>query len=164
MNKLISIIAVIWSLLIPGSIFAQYKAALQASSENKALKDYFAKNNIQPTKTPSGLYYVITKPGTGENAKPGQQVHINYVGKLLNGKKFDANVDEHFENVHPFSFTLGTGQVIQGWDEGIRYFNEGAHGWLYIPSSLGYGDRAMGSVIPANSALVFEIEVTDIEN
>ena len=76
---------------------------------------------------------------------------------LLNGEKFDSSLDRN----QPFSFQLGQGMVIRGWDEGITYFNKGASGTLYIPSTLGYGSSGAGGVIPPNAILIFEIQVLD---
>ena len=140
----------------------QAHAGQQAPIDDKILRDYFAKNNITPQKTASGLYYTITKEGTGEKAKSGQKVSMSYLGKTLDGKKFDANVDENFHNIKPFSFTLGVGQVIKGWDEGVALLSKGGKATFYIPSSLAYGPQAMGAAIPANSNLIFDVEVLDI--
>ena len=146
---------------------AEGKQAKLKLSEDKELKDYFAKNNIQATRTESGLYYTIKKEGTGENAKPGQKVSMNYIGKLLNGKEpFDANVDENFVSKPgkaPLTFGLGQHQVIAGWDEGVQLLKKGSRGTLYIPSYLAYGERAMGAGIPANSILVFDVELVDMQ-
>ena len=86
---------------------------------------------------------------------------MNYTGKLLIGTPFDSNVDPQFGHVSPFVFALGTGQVIRGWDEGIALFKKGGKGVLYIPSSLAYGERSPGPQIPANSVLIFDVEVVD---
>ena len=99
----------------------------------------------------------ITKIGNGDNAASGDNVTVHYTGMLLNGEVFDSSV----ERDQPFSFQLGQGMVIRGWDEGITYFNKGAKGKIYIPSSLGYGPSGAGGVIPPNAVLIFEIEVLD---
>lgn len=142
---------------------AEEKSAKQKLTEDSELKEYFAKNNIKATRTETGLYYVISKEGTGENAKPGQKISMNYVGKLLNGKVFDKNVDSNFNNIRPFSFTLGQHQVIQGWDEGVQLLKKGSKGTLYLPSNLAYGERGAGGGIPPNSILIFDVELTNIE-
>jgi FKBP-type peptidyl-prolyl cis-trans isomerase len=82
---------------------------------------------------------------------------------LLNGEKFDSNVDPKFNHVQPFEFTVGIGQVIKGWDEGLQLLNKGGKAKLIIPSSLAYGSRGAGAAIPPNSPLVFDVEVTDIK-
>jgi FKBP-type peptidyl-prolyl cis-trans isomerase FkpA len=138
------------------------KSASQKGIDDKILQDYFAKNNLKPTKTASGMYYSIEKEGTGENAKKGQDVTVNYTGKTLDGKTFDSNVDSNFHHVQPFNFPLGEGHVIKGWDEGVALLKKGSQATLYIPSPLAYGARQQGP-IPANGILIFTVEVTDIK-
>jgi len=142
------------------------KAAQQMPVDDKILQDYFTKNNIKATKTASGLYYVINKPGKGDNAKAGQLVSMNYIGKTIDGKQFDANVDENFQPLKDkqlFTFPLGQGRVIKGWDEGVQLLNKGSKATLYVPSPLGYGPRGAGADIPPNTVLVFNVEVVDIK-
>ena len=141
---------------------AEEKVAVEKLNEDKQLKDYFAKNNIKATGTESGMYYVITKQGTGDNAKAGQKVSMSYLGKLLNGKVFDKNVDSNFVCTRPFTFNLGQHQVIQGWDEGVQLLNKGTRATFYLPSYLAYGPRGTGG-IPPNSILIFDVELTNIE-
>lgn len=143
------------------------KEAAQAGVDDKLLQDYFTKNNIHATKTASGLYYVITKEGTGDVAKNGQSVTMNYIGKTLEGKQFDANVDESFKRLkdrEAFTFPLGGHQVIKGWDEGIALLKKGSKATLYIPSPLAYGPQSPSPDIAPNSVLVFNVEVLDIKN
>ena len=137
------------------------EAENRISAEDNLIKDYIKKKKLgkKVFKTESGLYYLITKKGTGENAKPGQTVSMNYTGYLLNGTVFDSNVDSAFNHVQPFEFPLGQGRVIKGWDEGIAMLNKGAKAKLIIPSRLAYGSRPMGEKIPANSILVFDVEM-----
>lgn len=138
------------------------QAAKQIGIDDKLLQEYFKENKITATKTASGLYYKIDKKGAGENAKPGQKVTVNYTGKTMDGKTFDSNVDPQFQHVSPFSFTLGQGQVIKGWDEGVQLMKKGTKGTLYIPSTQAYGANGQGP-IKANSILIFDIEVTDVQ-
>jgi FKBP-type peptidyl-prolyl cis-trans isomerase len=136
--------------------------AKQADANDEiAIKKYIAENGLgkKVKKTASGLYYLITKKGTGPNAKPGQTVSMNYDGMLINGSKFDSNTDSAFNHVQPFNFPLGQGRVIKGWDEGIALLNTGAKAKLIIPSRLAYGSRSMGAKIPANSPLIFDVEM-----
>src|SRR5262249_31786938 len=146
----------------------QEKAAAQMPIDDKILQDYFAKNSITAQKTASGLYYTVSKPGSGSNAKPGQLVSMYYIGKTLEGKQFDANVDDGFQLLkgrEVFTFPLGRGQVIKGWDEGVALLNKGAKATLYIPSPMGYGpDGAGGGAIPPNAILVFNVQVLDIKD
>jgi FKBP-type peptidyl-prolyl cis-trans isomerase len=138
----------------------------QSAFDEKTLKDYFTKNHIEASRTPSGLYYVITKKGSGEKAKAGQTVSVNYIGKFMDGKVFDATVDEKGQYVNgrtAINFSLGQGQVIKGWDEGIQLLNPGCKATLYIPSGLAYGAMDRGP-IPANSILVFDVELLSASN
>ena len=158
---------ILGSLLLVGSLFVSNKsvAQSQAAQDDKILTEYFAKNNIKATKTSSGLYYVITQRGAGAHAKAGKKVSMNYVGKFLDGKVFDGNVDDNYKPVNgrgPLDFTLGVGQVIRGWDEGVQLLNPGSRGELYIPSGLAYGPSGRGP-IPPNSILVFNVELLSAE-
>jgi FKBP-type peptidyl-prolyl cis-trans isomerase FkpA len=141
----------------------QVDPAQQAIVDDKLLQDYFAKNGIKATKTPSGLYYAISQKGLGPNAAPGKKVTMNYTGKTMDGKVFDSNTDPKFNHVSPFSFTLGVGQVIKGWDEGVQLLQLGSRGSFYIPSGLGYGPSGTGGAIPPNAVLIFDVEVVGID-
>ena len=129
----------------------------QLSIDLELIDNYLKENNINATKAESGLHYVVTKKGSGENAAPGDNVTVHYTGMLLNGEVFDSSLERN----QPFSFQLGQGMVIRGWDEGITYFNKGSEGTLYIPSSLGYGPSGAGGVISPNAILIFDIQVLD---
>ena len=98
---------------------------------------------------------------TGEAAKTGDTVAMNYTGRLQNGTVFDSNVDPKFQHVEPFTFTLGAGQVIAGWDEGIVGMKVGEKKTLVIPPSKAYGPNDYGP-IPGNSTLTFEVELLAI--
>jgi len=134
-------------------------AAGQMKKEESAIQDYLTKNNLKAEKTESGLYYIVNEPGEGGFPEPGQKVEVHYTGTLLDGSKFDSSKDRN----QPFQFDLGQGRVIRGWDEGIPKFQKGGSGILVIPSPLGYGNRAQGPKIPANSTLIFEIELLDFK-
>lgn len=138
-------------------------AARQKGVDDKLIQEFFVKNKIKATKTPSGLYYRITKQGTGAAPKAGQKVTVNYTGKTLDGTSFDSNVDPKFNHVQPFQFMLGMGQVIKGWDEGIALMKKGSKGTLYIPSPLAYGAQSPSPLIPANAVLVFDVELVGFE-
>ncbi len=143
------------------------QVGLQKIKDESALKAYFKKNNITPTKTASGLYYIIEQAGTGNKPIVGDNVTMNYRGTLLDGTAFDSNIDTAFQHVTPFKFKLGKQQVIQGWDEGIALFTKGTKAKLFIPSTLAYGAQARpGSKanpkgIPTNSSLIFDVELVD---
>ncbi len=109
--------------------------------------------------TASGLKYQDLKVGTGPVAKSGQHVTVHYVGTLTNGKKFDSSLDHG----QPFAFNLGAQEVIAGWDEGVAGMKVGGKRKLTVPPALGYGDRAMGDAIPANSTLIFEVQLLGVK-
>lgn len=124
----------------------------------QVLDAFIAENGIEATPTESGLIYVCTKQGKGEQPQAGQNVKVHYTGKLLDGTVFDSSV----ERGEPISFPLGSGYVIPGWDEGIALMRKGETGVLYIPARLGYGARNVGP-IPPFSNLIFEVELVDFE-
>lgn len=136
-------------------------ARTQMEKEDALLQEYFQKQGIQPEKTASGLYFMITKPGTGPQIRAGQQVTVNYTGTNLEGIPFDSNVDPQFSHVEPFRFTAGR-DMIEGWNEGILLLNKGAKARFFIPSPLAYGPNPPAPGIEANSPLVFELEVMDV--
>ena len=109
--------------------------------------------------TPSGLKYIDTVVGTGAMPKPGQQVTVHYTGTLDDGTKFDSSVDRK----QPFSFIIGVGQVIKGWDEGVGTMKVGGKRTLIIPSKLGYGANGAGGVIPPNATLHFDVELLSVK-
>jgi FKBP-type peptidyl-prolyl cis-trans isomerase FkpA len=137
------------------------RAAKQGPLDDKKIQEYIKENNLNAQKTASGVYYVVTQPGTGANAADGQTVSVKYKGTLLNGKEFDSS--EKSNGGNPIEFPLGQGQVIKGWEEGIKQFNKGAKGILLIPSPQGYGSMARGADLPANSILRFDVELVDIK-
>lgn len=98
------------------------------------------------------------KPGTGDEAVAGKTVDVHYTGWLTNGTKFDSSVDRG----RPFSFRLGAGEVIAGWDQGVAGMKVGGKRKLTIPPTLGYGARGAGGVIPPNATLVFEVELLGV--
>jgi peptidylprolyl isomerase len=114
------------------------------------------------TKTPSGLEFEDTTPGTGASPTKGQTCVMHYTGWLwendAKGKKFDSSVDRG----SPFSFPLGVGRVIKGWDEGVASMKVGGKRTLRIPPDLGYGARGAGGAIPPNATLLFEVELLEL--
>ncbi len=118
--------------------------------QRQQIRNYIADHNLQADSTASGLFYVIDEPGNSEHPTGLDVITISYTGTLLNGDVFDSNP----------SFTYRLDQLILGWREGIPLFGKGGKGTLIIPSNLGYGSQAVGS-IPANSVLVFDIELFD---
>ncbi|MFL1877075.1 FKBP-type peptidyl-prolyl cis-trans isomerase [Hansschlegelia beijingensis] len=115
----------------------------------------------QATTTPSGLKIVETQVGSGAPAKVGNAVRVHYTGWLeeggQKGKKFDSSVDRG----QPFTFRLGVGNVIPGWDEGVAGMKVGGKRTLIIPPELGYGAQGAGGVIPPNATLIFDVELIE---
>ena len=112
-------------------------------------------------KTKSGLQYIDVKVGDGDEAKAGKKVTVHYTGRLKDGKKFDSSKDRD----EPFSFDLGAGDVIKGWDEGVAGMKVGGTRKLIIPPELGYGARGAGNgLIPPNAELHFEVELLKVGN
>lgn len=123
-----------------------------------------SEDKIDPAKmkkTDSGLKYQDVKEGKGADAKKGQNCQVHYTGWLWEdgkkGKKFDSSVDRG----EPFTFKVGQGQVIKGWDEGVGSMKVGGKRLLLIPPELGYGENGAGDVIPANATLLFEVELLE---
>lgn len=108
--------------------------------------------------TESGLKYIDEQVGEGATPEPGQTVTVHYTGVLENGQKFDSSRDRG----RPFSFKIGVGQVIKGWDEGVGTMQVGGRRQLIIPPELGYGSRGAGGVIPPNATLVFDVELLEV--
>jgi len=136
----------------------QNQPALTAVTENNNLIANNTMSDANTVTTDSGLKYVQLKEGTGATPKPGQTVSVHYTGTLENGTKFDSSRDRG----KPFSFKLGAGQVIKGWDEGISNMKVGERRQLIIPPDLGYGARGAGGVIPPNATLIFDVELLKI--
>jgi len=113
----------------------------------------------QEVTAPSGLKYTDLVVGSGAEPKPGQTAVVHYTGWLLDGTKFDSSKDRG----QPFSFPLGQGRVIRGWDEGVATMRVGGTRRLTIPPELGYGARGAGGVIPPNATLAFEVELLDLK-
>ncbi len=108
--------------------------------------------------TASGLQYEDLVEGTGPEAKAGDSVQVHYTGTLTDGSKFDSSRDRG----SPFSFQLGAGRVIKGWDEGVAGMKVGGKRKLHIPAALGYGSRGAAGVIPPNAELIFEVELLGV--
>jgi FKBP-type peptidyl-prolyl cis-trans isomerase FkpA len=131
------------------------KETVDYNAQNKAdIEKYVADNNLNAQSTPSGLYYVIDKQGSGPKPTINSAVSVGYKGYLVDGSVFDETPKNQ-----PATFKLSN--VIKGWQEGIQLFNEGGSGLLLIPSSLGYGSNDRPG-IPAYSVLIFEIDLVSV--
>lgn len=119
--------------------------------------------SMENTQNSDGVKITILKEGTGEVAKAGDMVAMNYTGKLINGTTFDSNIDPKFNHVEPFVFALGVGQVIKGWDVGVAGMKVGEKRILEIQPDFGYGANGAGNVIPPNAVLIFEVELLEIK-
>lgn len=135
-------------------------AILEATrlQEASILAKYIADNEITVEPTASGLYFISTLEGEGEQAVAGKKVKVHYTGTLLDGTKFDSSVDRD----EPFEFVLGRGQVIKGWDEGIAMLKVGGKATLILPSSMAYGARSTGALIKPYTPLKFDVELLEI--
>ncbi len=148
------------ALLLVGAlyfIFTPKKPSQQIPNNNQT-------NIMQPSPSqsqtpPTNLQITDETVGTGAEAKAGNTVSVNYIGTLLDGTKFDSSYDRG----QPFSFVLGQGQVIQGWDQGLLGMKIGGKRKLVIPPSLGYGAKGAENVIPPNATLVFEVELLEVK-
>lgn len=126
----------------------------QAIADDAAIKAYLKANNLTATKDPSGVYYNVVTQGTGLNAADTSTVQVNYVGKLLNGTVFAPSGKQ--------STTQILSSFIPGWQIGIPYVRAGGRIQLYIPSGLGYGNDSSNAAIPANSVLIFTVDVLTV--
>jgi len=123
-----------------------------------AFPSFAAQDEKKTVTTASGLKYIDIVVGKGASPTAGKQVTVHYTGTLENGKKFDSSVDRK----EPFTFIIGVGQVIPGWDEGVMSMKVGGKRKLIIPPNLGYGSHGAGGVIPPNATLLFDVELLDV--
>jgi len=135
------------------------QAALHTKQEQEiqAIEQYLQERNLNVSPLDNGLYYIDTKKGNGEFPKEGQTCVMNYTGMFLDGTIFDSSIERE-----PFEFKLGRGEVIKGWDLGVAMMQKGGKAILVLPSHIAYGERGAGT-IPANTPLVFEVELLNIK-
>jgi FKBP-type peptidyl-prolyl cis-trans isomerase FkpA len=141
-------------------------------AENEGIKAYIAGKKLLVKTTPSGLKYVVTKPAIKPKPLNGDTVFVNYTGHTLDGKVFDSSIatvakasglEQPGRTYEPIKVTLGQGQVIKGWDEGLLLLNEGSKATFIIPSSLAYGERGASEDIKPYTPLVFELELVRVK-
>ena len=139
--------------------FNEFNANAEArlKAEKNAVYETLASITNGMKKTESGLFYNITKEGTGLSPVKGSKVSVHYKGSLIDGSVFDSS----YQRNEPIEFSVGIGQVIQGWDEGIMLLKKGASARFVIPSDLGYGAQGAGANIPPDSTLIFDVELID---
>jgi peptidylprolyl isomerase len=145
-----------------GSFFFNFIFNIDSSMETNKNVDNsktVVNDKAQNVNNVSQLQIIDVKVGDGVEAKVGAHVTVDYVGTLLDGRKFDSSLDRG----EPFTFTLGIGQVIKGWDLGVVGMKVGGERRLIIPASLAYGNQAIGDIIPAGSALIFEVKLIDVK-
>jgi peptidylprolyl isomerase len=143
------------SLVVVAVLTAMCSVSAMAGQEQAGAKGKAAA--AKTVTTASGLKYTDVKVGTGASPVKGKQVKVHYTGTLENGKQFDSSVGKA-----PFTFVIGVGQVIPGWDEGVMGMKVGGKRKLIIPSKLGYGAAGAGGVIPPNATLLFDVELLDV--
>lgn len=132
--------------------------------ETKAVEKYLSDHKITATKTPNGAFYVIENEGTGAKLDTNKVAVVKYKGYTFDGNVFDQNIDTTGGHpATPFEVVMGTGSVVPGFEDGLFAFKKGSKGKIFIPASLGYGTRAMPN-LPANSNLVFDVEIVDIKD
>jgi FKBP-type peptidyl-prolyl cis-trans isomerase len=148
------------------------RAVVLLAEESKTIEAYLKEKGLNGIKTASGLYYVIESEGTGDVPTPNTTMSVDYAGYLLDGTLFDTSIPEiaKANNIfneqrpyEPLPVNVGMGQVIPGWDEGLMLLKKGSKAKFIIPSPLGYGEAGAGAAIPANSILVFDVEVKNVQ-
>jgi FKBP-type peptidyl-prolyl cis-trans isomerase len=163
MRKILPLAAMALALLLSQSVDAQTRrsrsgARRPAPAKRPAPATPAAPRLNTSITTPTGLTYIVTRLGTGQQAKNGDQVFVHYTGMLTDGTVFDSSRNRG----EPFSFRLGEGRVIKGWDEGIGRLRVGDRAMLIIPPQLGYGARGAGNLIPPDATLVFAVELVEV--
>ncbi len=136
------------------------KVEKKAEAKKVEADEKKADAKTKEVETKSGLKYIDYTVGEGLSPKKGDMVTVHYTGTLLSGKKFDSSVDRG----KPFTFKIGVGKVIKGWDEGVMTMKVGGKRKLIIPSNLAYGQRGVPGVIPAGATLLFDVELLNVKS
>ncbi len=153
-------------------VMMESQAEEQFVTDTEIIEEYLAENNIETTKTESGVFIEMLEEGNGTEANAGDSVSVDYTGYLLDGTFFDSSNEEvaRENNMYqegrpyePFTFVLGRGAVIKGWDDGLAELQAGDKARFYIPSTLAYGPQQRGAVIGPNSILVFDVELVEVK-
>jgi FKBP-type peptidyl-prolyl cis-trans isomerase len=133
-------------------------------NEINFLEKYLTDKGIKAQKTASGAWVEVINPGTGNLVDSGNYISVDYTGTSFSGKKFDSNTDPAFNHIQPLSFIVGAGQMIKGFDEGVRFLRPGGSAKVYIPSMLGYGPSpAPQSGIKPYEHLIFDVKLTAVK-
>ena len=135
-----------------------------AANEVLVVEKYVKEKNISAQKTPSGAFVEVKNPGTGNNIDSGKYVTVNYTGTTFSGTKFDSNTDTAFHHTEPLGFVVGAGQMIKGFDEGVKMMKPGSSARLYIPSLLAYGERPGSPLIKPFEHLIFDVQVLEVKD
>lgn len=133
-------------------------------AEIKEITAYLSSKNITAQKTPSGSFVEVIKPGEGPLGDSGKYVTVMYTGVSFSGKKFDSNTDTSFHHTDPLPFVVGTGSMIKGFDEAVRYLKPGGVAKIYVPSMLGYGGQPSTPLIKPYEHLIFDIELKEVRD
>ncbi|MEX2513972.1 MAG: FKBP-type peptidyl-prolyl cis-trans isomerase [Cyclobacteriaceae bacterium] len=148
------------------------EAETKLEDDIKTIENYISENNLEADRTESGLFYVIEEEGDGEKVEQGNKISVNYTGYVMDGTVFDTSLESKAKESNtyneerpyePFTFAVGQGMVIPGWDEGLQLLKNGSKAKFLIPSTLAYGPSQRGEVIKPNSILIFDVEVTDVQ-
>lgn len=163
MSLIVSVIII--AVVVAVLIFITINKKKQSDTQSLgSASDTTTMDNTASMQDAQGVKYTVTKEGSGQTAKTGDTVTMNYTGRLDDGTVFDSNVDPKFQHVQPFTFTLGSGEVIPGWDKGIVGMKVGEKRTLVISPDDAYGATGAGNVIPPNATLTFDVELVSIDS
>ena len=159
----LALVVVVLFFILPGSWFFGGPVAVEDGTTSGAVLNSSTTTTTMQTAPTEPITQLMIKDeveGTGATAAAGDTITVNYIGALTDGTVFDASANH---GTTGFTFNLGAGQVIKGWDQGIVGMKVGGKRTLAIPAALAYGDQAVGGVIPANSDLIFQVELLNVQ-